>query len=119
MTGPPARIQLSRAKGFRLQEVSRALNGRGAVKVDRTTKWGNPFKVAPMPVCGGNREWRRREERRRRWASVAKFTALMETNPRDDLHELRGENLACWCPLPAPGEQDLCHAAVLLKLANR
>lgn len=30
------------------------------------------------------------------------------------LHELRGKNLACWCPLNQP-----CHADVLLKLANR
>lgn len=33
--------------------------------------------------------------------------------------ELRGHNLACWCPLPAPGEPDHCHAAVLLEIANR
>lgn len=31
---------------------------------------------------------------------------------------LAGKNLACWCPLPAPGEPDICHAAVLLELAN-
>jgi hypothetical protein len=28
--------------------------------------------------------------------------------------DLRGKNLACWCPLDAP-----CHADVLLELANR
>ena len=28
--------------------------------------------------------------------------------------ELRGKNLACWCPLDQP-----CHADVLLELANR
>lgn len=32
----------------------------------------------------------------------------------DQLHELRGKNLACWCRLDAP-----CHADVLLELANR
>jgi hypothetical protein len=32
--------------------------------------------------------------------------------------ELRGKNLACWCKLPAPYEDDECHAAVLLKIAN-
>jgi hypothetical protein len=33
--------------------------------------------------------------------------------------ELRGKNLACWCPLPAsPYEPDECHAAVLLEIAN-
>ena len=29
------------------------------------------------------------------------------------VNELRGKNLACWCPLDAP-----CHADVLLKIAN-
>jgi hypothetical protein len=32
--------------------------------------------------------------------------------------ELAGKDLACWCPLPAPGEEDVCHAAVLLTAAN-
>ena len=31
-----------------------------------------------------------------------------------DLSELRGKDLACWCPLDQP-----CHADVLLELANR
>ena len=34
------------------------------------------------------------------------------------LPNLRGYNLACWCSLPDEGESDLCHAAVLLRLAN-
>ncbi len=32
--------------------------------------------------------------------------------------ELAGKDLACWCPLPAPGKSDDCHAAVLLEVAN-
>lgn len=37
----------------------------------------------------------------------------------DDVRrELAGKTLACWCPLPTPGEPDLCHAAVLLGIAN-
>lgn len=31
-----------------------------------------------------------------------------------DLRDLRGRDLACWCPLSAP-----CHADVLLELANQ
>lgn len=31
---------------------------------------------------------------------------------------LRGRDLACWCPIPAPGQPDHCHAAVLLHIAN-
>ena len=38
----------------------------------------------------------------------------------DDVHrELAGKNLACWCPLPVPGQPDLCHAAVLLEVASQ
>jgi hypothetical protein len=32
--------------------------------------------------------------------------------------ELAGCDLACWCPLPAPGQPDTCHAAVLIELVN-
>jgi hypothetical protein len=45
MSPTPLRIQLSRQKGFRLQEHSLALNGYPAIKVDRTTRWGNPYRV--------------------------------------------------------------------------
>lgn len=40
--------------------------------------------------------------------------------PSDDeiRAELAGRDLACWCPLPKPGEPDHCHGAVLLALAN-
>ena len=37
MSETPARIQLRRAKGWRMPE--------NTVKVDRSTPWGNPFKV--------------------------------------------------------------------------
>ena len=35
------------------------------------------------------------------------------------LEDLPGKDLACWCPLPAAGEPDMCHAAVLLVMANQ
>lgn len=34
------------------------------------------------------------------------------------LPELAGRDLVCWCPLPKRGLADLCHAAVLIALAN-
>lgn len=37
----------------------------------------------------------------------------------DIIAALRGKNLACWCDLPAPGEPDVCHASVLIEIANR
>ena len=41
----------------------------------------------------------------------AKFTV------EDVRRELAGHDLCCWCPLPVPGEPDICHAAVLLSIA--
>ena len=32
----------------------------------------------------------------------------------ENIHTLRGKNLACWCPLDKP-----CHADVLLQLVNK
>lgn len=29
--------------------------------------------------------------------------------------ELAGKDLSCWCKLPADGEPDLCHGAILLR----
>ena len=41
-------------------------------------------------------------------------------NPRERARaELRNRNLACWCPLPEGDEDDKCHAAILLRIANR
>jgi hypothetical protein len=62
------------------------------VKVDRTTKWGNPHRCTP-------------------WMDVARFRK--DVAPNLPITELRGKNLACWCK---PGEP--CHADVLLELAN-
>jgi hypothetical protein len=94
----PVRVQLSRTKGWRMPP--------NTVKVDRTSKWGNPFADYPT-----------------RHAQAERFRASLVQAPRphpesymgrvlDGLHELRGKNLACWCPLDQP-----CHADVLLELA--
>ena len=106
MTDPakPTRIRLSRGRGWRLQTVSVALNGLPAVKVTRPSRWGNPFRVSDaMP----------------RDQTVAAFRGHMadmldEPGNIIPLDELRGKNLACWCPIDGP-----CHADVLLELANR
>jgi hypothetical protein len=87
MSDKPIRIQLSRAKGWRMPE--------NTVKVDRTTKWGNPWT----------------KENSGRIDPALRFAC--ETAPLMDLSPLRGKNLACWCKLGDP-----CHADVLLELAN-
>jgi hypothetical protein len=70
-----------------------------AVYVGRPSKWGNPFKIGKH----GTRE--QVIEAYRLW--------LLRGNLKDDLNELKGKDLVCWCsPLP-------CHADVLLELANK
>lgn len=100
----PVRLRLSRRKGFRLQEASRALNGLPVVKVDRTTKWGNPFK---SPSANPTNAYAVGQFRK---ALVAGKLAVTVEDVR---RELGGKNLACWC---APSY--ICHADVLLAMAN-
>lgn len=100
--GGPVRVQLSRRKGWRMPE--------NTVKVDRTTKWGNPFKVGVTTVYAGGRK-----VQDKRHAFVL-FRAVAPDNEQlvsDARAELAGKNLACWC-----GLHDDCHADVLLELAN-
>ena len=44
----PVRLRLSRRKGFDLQALSLATNGLPAVKVDRSTMFGNRWKIGVM-----------------------------------------------------------------------
>ena len=73
---------------------------KNTVSVARPGKWGNPFSVAEYGRELAIINYRRKLE------GMAAIGAL-------DLSELRGKNLACWCK---PGE--LCHADVLLEMAN-
>jgi hypothetical protein len=103
------RVRLSRAKGWRLPPDT--------VVVSRPGKWGNPFIVGTHGtrqecvhlfaylvvagcVCATTVEHMRQQA-----AAVREMRAA--------LTELRGKNLACWCPLTAP-----CHADILLAVAN-
>lgn len=89
---PPFRVQLSRAKGWRMPP--------NTVKVDRTTRYGNDFIMAHE----GTRQ-----------LAIDSFRNVAEGNAEVGFYEpLRGKNLACWCSLDKP-----CHADVLLDLANR
>jgi hypothetical protein len=101
----PERIQLRRTKGWRMPD--------NTVKVDRTTKWGNPFVVGKS----GGMYTAKVTDRRHAYLlfkSIAVDNAKLITDARA---ELRGKNLACWCPKADPYE-DCCHAAVLLEIAN-
>jgi hypothetical protein len=100
----PQRIQLSRAKGWRMPE--------NTVKVDRSTRWGNPFRMADLWFPGQNTQaeaTRMAVDHFRDWlARPAQVGLAAEIKEK-----LRGKNLACWCKPCTP-----CHADVLLEIAN-
>lgn len=119
MADDPKRIQRQRTKGWRMPP--------NAVYVGRPTIWGNPFwhaekfhgvelslalfrntaqgiwdpsvvKDVPLTYYDEYHEWLRR----------------IRHHPLEVMQsELRGKDLACWCPLDKP-----CHADILLELAN-
>lgn len=98
----PVRVQLSRAKGWRMPP--------NTVKVDRSTRWGNPFKgVSPSVSVSCFAEVARMGI----WMSRITGQGSLHTSVDDVRRELAGKNLACWCKLDAP-----CHADVLLRIAN-
>nr|HET7858131.1 DUF4326 domain-containing protein [Caldimonas sp.] len=98
----PQRVQLKRSAGWKMPA--------NTVKVDRTTRWGNPFTIAE---CGSaaiavaqHGRWMRGE---------IGAPGGVEPPTRDALRSaLAGRNLACWCALNGP-----CHADLLLALANK
>lgn len=131
----PQRIQRRRVKGWRAPP--------NTVYVGRGSKWGNPFVLGQpcgvfpegMGIQGKaevlipaltkeqvvefyrdmvegflrpemfpyGHEWR------------GNFVERMGWSPRDAARSLlRGKNLMCWC-----GQDDACHADVLLEIANR
>ncbi|WP_322885005.1 DUF4326 domain-containing protein [Sinorhizobium medicae] len=113
----PARLQLSRRRGFDLHAHSKTTNGLEVVHVGRPGPWGNPFVVgkhgdaadcvdlynallAGLLRVGADPDIAALERTRR-------FVA-------ENVDELHGKNLACWCKPGAP-----CHANVLLEVANR
>lgn len=109
MSGPK-RIQRKRSKGWRKPD--------NTVCVTRPGMWGNPLRFkdrsqqeAERVVCG----YRRLLEKalRGKLAVTDEVSARIHEQARR-LDELRGKNLACFCPEGSP-----CHANVLLDLANR
>lgn len=115
----PVRLQLSRKRGFNLQALSLATNGLDAVSVVRPGKFGNPFLVHPDQKPG--RSWLcdtawsvpTVEDAVECFREMMTLTGGTADRLRNALPELRGKNLACWCD-----RSSLCHADVLLELAN-
>lgn len=104
----PIRIQRKRSKGWRMP--------KNTVYVGRGSKWGNPFVVGH----DGNAN----EVIKKFAAYVFPYNHSPPDNGLKELFisnlmrqeitsELKGKNLACWCPLSSE-----CHADFLLKWAN-
>lgn len=116
----PERIQRRRTKGWRMPE--------GAIYVGRPGFWGNPYQAgiaAKMPFLADGTVLTMSESvdcyrdfilgggptlLESRWHSSRVGLAIAE---------LRGRDLACWCPLEdSCGRPVPCHADVLLEIAN-
>ncbi|MFF6931541.1 DUF4326 domain-containing protein [Streptomyces californicus] len=115
----PARIQRRRTKGWRAPA--------GAIYVGRGSRYGNPFIVGSDATNREHatalyREWLENNSYEVHAPTITTEQRQEMDDRRDrlitDAPTLAGQNLMCWCPLPAPGEPDHCHAAVLLQLAN-
>lgn len=100
----PVRIQLRRTKGWRMPP--------NTVKVDRTTRWGNPFKVGMLGVPDAATAVDRLRRLLARPHLEADHVRFRFTPERIRV-DLAGKHLACWC---TPGQA--CHADVLLEIAN-
>jgi len=115
----PQRIQLSRKRGWRIGD---------AMKVDRTTPWGNPFTVAGLLAAGyavteaearrmcvvQHDKWLAGDGAPEVWSGKRLFSRFFVLQ---NLELLRGRSLADWCLVPADGERDACHAASLMRRA--
>jgi hypothetical protein len=103
----PVRVQLRRTKGWRMPE--------NTVKVDRTTKWGNPFIPGKPCAFTGGRPVQDKRHAYVLYRAVAPDNEELVAAARA---ELAGKNLACWCPVERYSTDGHCHADVLLELAN-
>ncbi len=78
----------------------RQIDKPNTVRIDRKTKWGNPFVIGK----DGSRS-----------EVIAKYKEYIKHRGDllAELNELKGKNLACWCkPLP-------CHGDVLVELIEK
>jgi hypothetical protein len=105
----PERVQLKRTKGWRMPP--------NTVKVDRTTKWGNPF-VPGQPAPVGPLKGALVADKRQAYVLYRAFAPMDQVLVDQARLELRGKNLACWCSRDDLYE-DECHASILLRLANQ
>lgn len=104
----PKRIQLKRAKGWRMP--------KNTVIVDRRSRWGNPFVVGKdgtAKQCVAKYINMLMPYRHRAPNNDMEKFYISLANLDDIKFNLRGKNLGCWCKIGEP-----CHADFLLETAN-
>ena len=114
------RIQRKRTKGWKMPP--------NTVSVTRPGKWGNRWKVGDIVQRFSKEKICETFTIENNAQAVACFREDIEghlANPKAEkimraaLEELRGKNLACFCPLVDQlGNYSPCHADVLLEIAN-
>jgi hypothetical protein len=101
----PQRIQRKRTKGWRMPP--------NTVSVTRPGRWGNPYRTSlfrdysPEDVVRDYKRWLAGDPGAKAWAGPPPTEEQIR-------RELRGKNLACYCPVG-----QACHADVLLEIANK
>lgn len=101
----PERVQLRRVKGWRKPD--------GAVVVARPSKWGNPWRLDAV-LFGARGGWPLLGMTPALAVELYRTALTQGALPiAAQLDELRGHDLACYCPLDQP-----CHADVLIEIAN-
>jgi hypothetical protein len=116
----PVRVQLSRAKGWRMPP--------NTVKCARPSRWGNPFPVKEFGLFLSLALF---ENAMRGFWSPSLFDGAQDLDidlayrlhcefrkrhghqPEAHVRELRGQNLACFC-----SHDQRCHVDLLLQMAN-
>lgn len=125
----PRRIQRRRTKGWRLTDAT--TSPLGAVTVSRPSRFGNPARIVRadhgLTVRWGNNgpsvgTWPADGLDARQYATEL-YTSWINAPEQRALRALAcellpGRDLACWCPLPAEGKLDHCHAAVQIAFVN-
>lgn len=117
----PERIQRKRSAGWR--------KPNGAVCVDRTSGYGNPFTAADAIAQGQAASELQAcavvVAMHERWLDgygPDTITSGARTFDRRwvhaNLHRLAGRTLACYCDQPQPGRPDICHAVTLGRRAD-
>lgn len=96
------RIQRKRTKGWKMPE--------NCVYVGRPSKWGNGYMIGELSHDDDDPK---PNDAKMVVELFERFQIPDMIDDGIDFSELRGKDLACWCPLDQP-----CHADILLRLAN-